>query len=136
MIVHMIHILFNIVLNFFFYDSLKRCKVKFNEHWIWLDGCARQFKSSRSFFWLCRLHKALNIKHGWNFFETGHGKGEHDCAGACVKRALQRCKMNHSSRQFHSTAEVFQRCKSNLSHDCSQQSKDVHRYVHYFFNLY
>ena len=36
-----------------FYDSLKSRKVKFNEHWIWSNGCAGQFKSSRSFFWLC-----------------------------------------------------------------------------------
>ena len=26
-----------------------------------------------------------NIKYRWNFFETGHGKGEHDGAGACAK---------------------------------------------------
>ena len=24
----------------------------------------------------------------WNFTEAGHGKGEHDAAGACIKRAL------------------------------------------------
>ena len=33
-----------------FYDSLKSRKVEFIEHWIWSDGCAGQFKSSRSFF--------------------------------------------------------------------------------------
>ena len=78
----------------------------------------------------------MNIKHCWNFFETGHGKGEHDGAGACIKRALRRWKMNHSSGRFHLDAEVIQWCKSNLSHDYSQQSKYVHRYVHDFFNLY
>ena len=78
----------------------------------------------------------MNIKHCWNFFETGHGKGEHDGAGACVKRALRRWKMNHSSKRFHSAAEVVQWCKSNIIHDCSQQPNDVHRYIHYFFNLY
>ena len=78
----------------------------------------------------------MNIKHCWNFFETQHGKGEHDGAGACIKRALRRWQMNRSSIRFHSTAEVFQWCKSHLSHDCSQQSKDVRRYVHDFFNLY
>ena len=31
------------------------------------------------------LHKKTNIKHRSNFFETGHGKGEHDGVGACVK---------------------------------------------------
>ena len=87
-------------------------------------------------FLLCRLHKALNIKHLCNFFESGHGKGEHDGAGECVKRALQRWEMNPSSRRFHLAAEVVQWCKSHLSHDCSQQSKYVRRYVHDFFNLY
>ena len=26
-----------------------------------------------------------NMKHSWNFFEIGHGKGEHNGAEACVK---------------------------------------------------
>ena len=39
------------------YGSLKKLGIVMNEHWLWLDGCARKFKSSRSFFWLCRLHK-------------------------------------------------------------------------------
>lgn len=67
------------------YDSLKGCGIKFNEHWICLDGCAGQFKSSWSFFWLCCLHKKTHIKHCWNLFETGIGKGEHDGAGACIE---------------------------------------------------
>ena len=66
------------------YGSLKTHGVVMNEHCIWSDRCAHQFKSSRSFFWLCLLPKK-NIKHCWNFFETGHGKGEHDGARACVK---------------------------------------------------
>ena len=70
------------------YGSLKTRGVVMNEHWIWSDGCARKFKSSRSFFWLCRLHKKTNMKHRWNYFEIGHGKGEHDGAGACVKLTL------------------------------------------------
>ena len=24
----------------------------------------------------------------WNFIEAGHGKGEHDGVGVCIKRAL------------------------------------------------
>ena len=67
------------------YGSLITRGVLMNEHWIWSDGCVGKFKSSRPFFWLCCLHKKTNIKHHWNFFEIGHGKGEHDGAGACVK---------------------------------------------------
>ena len=29
-----------------------------------------------------------HVERFWNYFETGHGKGEHDGAGACVKTAL------------------------------------------------
>ena len=32
------------------YGSLKTRGVVMNEHWIWLDGCAWKFKSSRPFF--------------------------------------------------------------------------------------
>ena len=39
----------------------------------------------------------LNIRHCWNFFESGHGKGEHDGVGACVKKTLQIWKIIHSS---------------------------------------
>ena len=78
------------------YSSLKSHGIKFNENWIWLDGCVGQFKYSRSFFWLCRLHIRTRIKHCWNLFETSHGKGEHDGARACIKLALQRFEMDHS----------------------------------------
>jgi hypothetical protein len=40
-----------------FYDSLKEHGIGFDRHWIWLDGCVGQFKSSGTFYWLCRLHK-------------------------------------------------------------------------------
>ena len=77
-----------------FLDSLIKDRgANFKEHWVWSDGCAGQFKSARSFFWLCRLHRNIKIRHTWSFFESGHGKGEHDGAGACIKRALRRYQM-------------------------------------------
>ena len=33
----------------------------------------------------------------WNYFETGHGKGEHDGAEACVKIALRREELKLST---------------------------------------
>ena len=68
---------------------MKNRGITFNEHWIWSDGCAGQFKSARSLFWLCYLHKKTYIQHCWNFFETCHGKEEHDGIGACIKQSLQ-----------------------------------------------
>jgi len=40
------------------------------------------------FYWLSRIHAEKGIHHIWNLFEVGHGKGEHDGVGECVKRAL------------------------------------------------
>jgi hypothetical protein len=37
-----------------------------------------QLKNARVFQWLCMLHKKLKVPHIWNYFESGHGKGEHD----------------------------------------------------------
>ena len=103
------------------YCSLKTHGVVMNEHSIWSDACAGKFKYSRSFFWICRIHKKTNIKHCWNFFETSHGKGEHDGAGACVKRALRRNQINHSAGRFVYANKFFQWCRVNLIHDCNQQ---------------
>ena len=68
-----------------------------DQHWIWSDGCAGQFKNARIFQWLCSLHKKYKVPCMWNYFETGHGKGEHDGAGACVKIALRKEKLKLST---------------------------------------
>ena len=72
-------------------------------------------------------------KHCWNFFETGHGKGEHDGAGACIKRVLRRYQMNHFARRLANAEEVVQWCKNALSHEINP-SREVQRYIQ--FNLY
>ena len=63
------------------------------QHWIFSDGCAGQFKNSCVFQWLCILHKRHNVPHIWNHFETEQRKGEHDGVGACIKTALHRQEM-------------------------------------------
>ena len=113
------------------YDSLKGRGIKFNEHLIWSDGCIDQFKSSRSFFWFCYLYKKTHIKHCWNFFETGHGKGEHDGAAACIKWALWRYQMDHYANWIASVGQVFQWCDVALSHQ-NDPSREVWRYVHIY----
>jgi len=57
-----------------FYKQLKERNIQMDQHWIWLDGCAGQFKSSRVFQWLSILHKKYNVPHIWNYFETRHTK--------------------------------------------------------------
>ena len=101
--------------------------MSFTEHWIWSYGCAGYFKSARSFYRLSHLHKEIRIQHTWSFFETGHGKGEHDGAGACVKQALQRYQMIHSASRLKCITEVFDWYTQNLGHQGHEQARLVRR---------
>lgn len=109
------------------YDSLRHRGVLFTEHWIWSDGCAGQFESARSFYWLSPIHKETRVRHTWSYFEIGHGKGEHDGIGACVKRVLRRYQMNHGATRLKYSAEVVEWCTRNLGHESHEQAKLVHR---------
>jgi hypothetical protein len=71
-----------------FYDRLITGGTPFHQHWIWLDGCEGQFKNAHLSQWLSLLHIKYNVPLLWRYFETGHGRGEHDGAGACIKTAL------------------------------------------------
>ena len=77
----------NIVSRIFF-NFLHEHAISMDRHIIWSDNCTGQFKNARMFYRLCRMHVERGVPHIWNFFESDHGKGEHDGAGACVKRAL------------------------------------------------
>ena len=109
------------------YESFRKKGVSFTEHWIWSDGCAGQFKSARSFYWLSHIHKEIGVRHTWSFFETGHGKGEHDGAGACVKRALRRYQMSHDATRLKSSKEVVDWCTLHLGHEGHEQERPVRR---------
>ena len=52
------------------------------------------------------------MRHIWNYFETGHGKGEHDGAGACIKTALQREEMRFIGACRRDTASIVKWCAS------------------------
>jgi hypothetical protein len=120
----MIHVLFNIVLICFIKNYQDR-GVTFKEHWVWSDGCVGQFKSTCSFLWLSHLHNKMDVRHTWSFFEMGHGKGEHDGVGACVKHALRRYQMNHSTSHLVNSNDVVNWCKKNLSHEFNERMANV-----------
>jgi len=84
--------------------------IPFYRHFIWSDGCARQFKIACVFEWLCLLHIKYKVPHVWNYFETGHGKGEHDGASACIKTALQREEMKFIGAHLRDAASIVQWC--------------------------
>lgn len=93
------------------------------QHLIWSDNCMRRFKNASMFYWLSRVHKENNIQHMWSFFEDGHGKGEHDGAGACVKRALARKQLKFEEKtKFRDARAIMDWCNTKLSIGSSENS--------------
>ena len=60
---------------------------------MWSDGAASQFKARRPYYFVARFvaryYQMTGLHMIHNFSALGHGKGEHDGAGAAViKRTL------------------------------------------------
>jgi len=118
-----------------FYDHLKGRNIQMDQHWIWSDGCAGQFKNARIFQWLCSLHKNYKVPHMWNYFETGHGKGEHDGAGACVKTALRREELKLSTiSTIRNVQSIVRWCTSVMGEESAMRAESTRkRHVDIFF---
>ena len=51
----------------------------------------------------------------WNFFGSGHGKGEHDGAGAVIKRALTHEQLKADVVHMNCAAHVVDFLTTNMS---------------------
>lgn len=76
-------------------------------HVVWSDGCAGQFKGARALYFVARYPGLTNgCTMNWNFFGTGHGKGEWDGAGAVVKRALRQSQLHDTWRRMQNAHDA------------------------------
>ena len=119
-----------------FYKHLKVNNIHMDQHWIWSDGCMGQFKNAHVFQWLCMLHRKINIPHIWNSFETGHGKGEHDGAGVCIKTTLHRKEMKFTNVSIIQDAKsIVEWCSLTMGEGARMQEDQSTRkaHVHRFF---
>ena len=67
----------------------------------------------------------------WKFTEAGHGKGEHDGASACIKRALAREELKSKDREILIDAKsIIQWCNATMG-----PGKEGESTVHIFFWL-
>ena len=67
---------------------LKQKGHHFQHHWVWSNGAASQFKARRPFYSVARYYQLTGLQMTHNFSASGHGKREHDGAGAVIKRTL------------------------------------------------
>jgi hypothetical protein len=75
---------------------------------VYSDGCSAQFKCATTMYFVARypmLTKGCMMR--WNYFETTHGKGEWDGAGAVVKRALSVEQIQNPLRPLGNAGQVI-----------------------------
>jgi hypothetical protein len=51
----------------------------------------------------------------WNFWGTGHGKGPHDGAGACLKQCLRKEQLKPDATKLHNVAVVVAYLKGAMN---------------------
>ena len=61
------------------------------------------------------------MPHVWNYFETSHGKGEHDGAGACIKTSLRREDMKFIGAHLRDAASIVEWCASVMGEQATRK---------------
>jgi hypothetical protein len=88
-------------------------------HVVWSDGAASQFKSARAWYFVARypsltcfagLPQGCNLT--WNFFASGHGKGEVDGVSALCKREIRTEQMKPNAQRLQDAKDVVAYLKS------------------------
>jgi hypothetical protein len=94
------------------------------EHIVFSDGCATQFKCSRSLFHVGRYpsltrsnEMPLGCRMQWNYFGTGHGKGRWDGAGATIKQALRNEQVKPNGLRLQNASDVVTYLRVHLSRE-------------------
>lgn len=81
----------------------------------WFDGCSGQFKSAHAWYFVARFEGLTGVSMSWSLFALGHGKGEHDGAGAVIKSALRKHQLLEDDTPLSNAAEVVELCRESLS---------------------
>lgn len=81
-----------------------------------------EFRSYSAHCWSCRypgLTVSEELPNGcfmdWNYWGTGHGKGPHDGAGACLKQALRKEQLKIDSVKLQNAQDVVQFLNGNMN---------------------
>jgi hypothetical protein len=85
-------------------------------HYVWFDGCASQFKSSKPWYFDSRyLNMTGGCKMMWSYFRSGQGKGPHDGVGEIIKCFIQCEQLNTHGKKLQNVEEVVNFLHANLS---------------------
>lgn len=66
--------------------------------------------------------KKHKVPHIWNYFETGHVKGEHDAIGTCIQTMFCRKEMKFIIVSINQDSKsIFEWCYSIMGEGISRQ---------------
>ena len=71
-----------------YFDFLQEHDIAMDRHIIWSDYYTGQVQECSHVLLVVQDARREGVPHIWSFFESDHGKREHDGVGACVKRDL------------------------------------------------
>ena len=114
------------------WDHVKSQGFMPENHIVWSDGCSGQFKSARAWYFISHypnLTSSATMREGcqivWNYFASGHGKGEVDGAGALMTREIQTEQMKPNGEKLQNAQEIvsFLRRRVQRVHASSQGAR-------------
>ena len=82
---------------------------------VWSDRDASQCKAKWPFYFVGRYPFQTKLEMKWNFFKSGHGKGEHDGAGVVIKRTLTHEQWRLYGLHMNCAAHVVESLRKNMS---------------------
>jgi hypothetical protein len=108
-------------------------------HVVWSHGCSGQFKFARCWYFLLWYHNMticeqhlFGCQMVWNYFYSGHGKGEVDGARALLKREVHKKQIKPNARWLQSTSDVVtflwkESTKQHATHPNARRT--THKYL-------
>ncbi len=80
---------------------------------VWSNGCSRQFKSAKCWYFLLQYHNMTicdKLPSGcqmvWNYFTSNHGKGEVDRVGTLLKREIHKEQIKPNACKLQCASNV------------------------------
>jgi hypothetical protein len=88
---------------------------------VWNDGCIAQFKSGRAWYFVMQFPQLIvcqerpeGIDMCWNYFASGHGKGEVDGASALLKHEIRKEKIKPHACKLQNAKDVVTFCQERV----------------------
>ncbi len=85
---------------------------------VWSDGCFAQFKCARAWYFVARYPRLTvceerleGVNMCWNYFASGHGKGEVDNACALLKCKIRKEQMKSQAHKLQNAHDVENFCQ-------------------------